>query len=61
MLARQFVAASAYLYVVSALSGASVMAVMQGADDSHKEFNGFLYQNSSEIPRAYYGNVTIKF
>lgn len=28
---------------------------------SHKEFNGFLYQPSSEVPRTFYANVTWKF
>lgn len=30
-------------------------------DPFHKEFNGFLYQSSSQVPRAVYGNVTYKF
>lgn len=30
-------------------------------DNSHQEFSGFLYQNSSQIPRSVYGNVTVKF
>ena len=30
-------------------------------DKSHQEFAGFLYQNSSQIPRSVYGNVKWKF
>lgn len=45
-----------------ALEGLELSLVGQNLlDKSHKEFNGFLYQSSSEIPRAYYGNVTWKF
>jgi iron complex outermembrane receptor protein len=30
-------------------------------DNSHPEFAGFLYQNSSQVPRTFYGNITWKF
>jgi iron complex outermembrane receptor protein len=30
-------------------------------DDVHQEFSGFAYQNSSQIPRSVYGNITWKF
>lgn len=30
-------------------------------DNQHQEFSGFLYQNSSQVPRAFYGNVSVKF
>ncbi len=30
-------------------------------DPAHKEFNGFLYQSVSAIPRSYYANVAVKF
>lgn len=30
-------------------------------DDEHPEFSPFLFQNSAQVPRAYYGNITWKF
>lgn len=30
-------------------------------DPMHQEFSGFAYQNSSQIPRSFYGNITWKF
>ncbi len=30
-------------------------------DNTHQEFAGFAYQNSSQVPRSVYGNVTWKF
>ena len=30
-------------------------------DSQHQEFSGFLYQNSSQVPRTIYGNVSVKF
>lgn len=30
-------------------------------DDLHQEFSGFAYQNSSQVPRSVYGNLTWKF
>jgi iron complex outermembrane receptor protein len=45
-----------------AMDGVEVSLVGQNLlDDMHKEFNGFLYQNSVQIPRSFYGNVTVKF
>lgn len=30
-------------------------------DGEHQEFGGFAYQNSSQVPQSFYGNVTWKF
>lgn len=30
-------------------------------DESHQEFGAFAYQNSSQVPRAFYGNISWKF
>ncbi|MBY0408440.1 MAG: TonB-dependent receptor, partial [Rickettsiales bacterium] len=30
-------------------------------DDAHTEFTGFTYQQTSQVPRSIYGNVTWKF
>jgi iron complex outermembrane recepter protein len=45
-----------------AMTGMEISLVGQNLlYSSHKEFNGFLYQNSAEVPPSFYANVTWKF